>query len=107
VEIASEYFEKTGRPVTFEYVLIEDENDGPEAIKELVSLLSGIVCKINIIPVNPSRYGTDSSPSDDKVQRFAQALYDRGLTATVRKSRGKDIKGACGQLTASRLKEIN
>jgi 23S rRNA (adenine2503-C2)-methyltransferase len=106
VEIASEYFEKTGRPVTFEYVLIEDENDGPEAIKSLVSLLSGIVCKINIIPVNPSRYGADSSPSDDKVQRFAQALFDLGLTATVRKSRGKDIKGACGQLTANKLHEI-
>jgi 23S rRNA (adenine2503-C2)-methyltransferase len=105
VEIASEYFEKTSRPVTFEYVLIEGDNDGTEAIEALVALLAGIVCKINIIPVNPSRYGRDRSPSDDKVRRFAQELFDRGLTSTVRKSRGKDIKGACGQLTASRLYE--
>jgi 23S rRNA (adenine2503-C2)-methyltransferase len=107
VEIASEYFEKTGRPVTFEYVLVEDENDGPDAIAALGKLLSGIVCKINVIPVNPSRYGASRSPSDGKVLQFAQALYDLGLTATVRKSRGMDIKGACGQLTASRLREIN
>jgi 23S rRNA (adenine2503-C2)-methyltransferase len=103
VDVASDYFEKTGRPVTFEYVLIEDENDSVEAMKDLARHLSRIVCKINVIPVNPSKYGDHRNPSDDKVQRFAQGLYDLGLTATVRKSRGKDIKGACGQLTASRL----
>jgi 23S rRNA (adenine2503-C2)-methyltransferase len=102
VSVAEEYFEKTGRPVTFEYVLMEDENDTPEAVKDLAALLSGIVCKLNVIPVNPSRYG-DVSPSDDKVRWFAQCLYDLGITATIRKSRGKDIKGACGQLTASRM----
>jgi 23S rRNA (adenine2503-C2)-methyltransferase len=107
LEIASEYFEKTGRPVTFEYVLIKDENDGPEAVSALVSLLTPIVCKINVIPVNPSRDGMDRSPQDTKVQRFAQELYDRGLTATVRKSRGLDVFGACGQLTASRIPKKN
>jgi 23S rRNA (adenine2503-C2)-methyltransferase len=103
VEIASEYFEKTGRPVTFEYVLIDEENDGPEAIKALAGLLSSIVCKINVIPVNPGKFGNTTRPSDDKVQRFAQALYDLGLTATVRKSRGLDVQGACGQLTAHKI----
>jgi len=107
VEIASEYFEKTGRPVTFEYVLIEDENDGPDAVSDLVALLSPIVCKINVIPVNPGRNTLDKSPEDSKVQRFAQALYDGGLTATVRKSRGLDVQGACGQLTASKIIKKN
>jgi 23S rRNA (adenine2503-C2)-methyltransferase len=105
VEISSEYFEKTGRPVTFEYVLVADENNGPEAIEELVSLLSPIICKINVIPVNPGKFDRGKSPSDHEIQGFTQALFDRGLTATVRKSRGKDIKGACGQLTASKFSD--
>ncbi len=101
VEIAGEYFEKTGRPVTFEYVLVENENDGYEHMKMLASLLTKIVCKVNVIPVNPGTSGIYSSPAEDKVNKFTQGLYDLGITATVRKSRGKDIKGACGQLTAS------
>jgi 23S rRNA (adenine2503-C2)-methyltransferase len=103
VAVASEYFDKTGRPVTFEYVLIEGENDSDKAIEDLSALLSGIVCKINIIPLNSSGYGSGISPSEEKVRHFAQRLFDRGLSATVRKSRGQDIKGACGQLTSSKM----
>jgi 23S rRNA (adenine2503-C2)-methyltransferase len=103
VEIAGEYFEKTGRPVTFEYVLIEGENDGPEAVSGLVSILSGIVCKINVISMNPSSQNLQKGPAEEKAGRFVQSLYDHGLSVTLRKSRGMDIKGACGQLTAARI----
>lgn len=103
VAIADEYFEKTGRPVTFEYVLVENENDDLEHMKKLAALLSKIVCKVNVIPVNPGTSGIYSSPKDDMVNKFTQGLYDLGITATVRKSRGKDIQGACGQLTASKI----
>ncbi len=101
VEISQEYFEKTGRPVTFEYVVIEGENDGREAVAALASLLRGIVCKINVISLNPSRYGGGKGPSQKKVESFVQNLFDHGLNVTLRRSRGQDIKGACGQLSGS------
>ena len=101
VQIAGEYFEKTGRPVTFEYVLMEGENDGSEAVAALASLLRGIVCKVNVISLNPGRYGACKGPSFKKAGGFVQSLFDNGLNATLRKSRGQDIKGACGQLSGS------
>jgi 23S rRNA (adenine2503-C2)-methyltransferase len=105
VEIAGEYFEKTGRPVTFEYVVIKGENDGRKAVSALASMLGKITCKINVISLNPSRYGDKKGPGDTNVQAFVQALFDSGLNATLRKSRGQDIKGACGQLAGSMAME--
>jgi 23S rRNA (adenine2503-C2)-methyltransferase len=99
VAIAGEYFEKTGRPVTFEYVLIEGENDSPLAVAALSSLLGKIVCKINVISLNPGRYGSTQNQSFRHVEQFVQSLYDSGLNATLRKSKGLDISGACGQLS--------
>lgn len=98
VEIAAEYFEKTGRPVTFEYVLVEGENDGPEAVAALSALLGKIVCKVNVIPLNATGEGGGRGPGRDKVDRFVQNLFDKGLNATLRRSKGRDICGACGQL---------
>ena len=99
VDVAKRYHARTGRRVTFEYVLIEGETDAPEAVEALAGLLGGFPCKVNLIPVNPAGSGL-TSPGDGAVQRFADALYGRGLAATVRKSRGRDVFGACGQLTA-------
>ena len=104
VEIAGEYFEKTGRPVTFEYVLMEGETDGDEAVAALSSLLGKIVCKVNVISLNPSRYGEAKGPSFKKTEEFVQKLFDKGLNATLRRSRGQDIMGACGQLAGSMKK---
>jgi 23S rRNA (adenine2503-C2)-methyltransferase len=101
VDIAGKYFEKTGRPVTFEYVVIEGENDDKQAVAALASLLGKITCKINVIPLNPSRYATRKGPTQEKVQKFVQALFDNGLNATIRRSKGQDIKGACGQLSGA------
>ncbi len=98
VKIAGEYFDKTGRPVTFEYILVEGENDGAEAVSALAALLNKIVCKVNVISLNPAGSGVSRGPGEEKVGRFVQALFDKGLNATIRRSKGRDISGACGQL---------
>ena len=91
VTIAGEYFDKTGRPVTFEYVLMEGENDGAEAVCALAALLGKIVCKVNVISLNPAGSGNAKGPDQEKVGWFVQALFDKGLNATIRRSKGRDI----------------
>jgi 23S rRNA (adenine2503-C2)-methyltransferase len=98
VAIAKRFEKKTGRPVTFEYVCREGENDTPQAVRALVSLLHGVKCKVNVIPINPAGGFSAKSPAPERLQQFADALFNAGLAATVRKSRGRDISGACGQL---------
>ncbi|MDG5816675.1 23S rRNA (adenine(2503)-C(2))-methyltransferase RlmN [Chitinispirillales bacterium ANBcel5] len=100
VKIAKRYFEKTGRRVTFEYVVIDGITNTPGAKKSLSKLLSGFPCKINLIPLNTAGDIKENTVSEDKVLQFSQELHKLGLAATVRKSRGRDIMGACGQLTA-------
>jgi 23S rRNA (adenine2503-C2)-methyltransferase len=102
IDVAKRYYARTARRVTFEYVLIEGRTDTPEAAEALGKLLGGFPCKVNLIPVNPAAEAL-LAPNDAAVQRFADALYARGIAATVRKSRGRDISGACGQLTAELL----
>jgi 23S rRNA (adenine2503-C2)-methyltransferase len=84
--------------ITFEYVMLEGVNDTPEDARRLVRLLSGIRAKVNLIPLNPAPGIPYDRPSDARVDRFAQILADRHLTVSVRKSRGRDIRAACGQL---------
>jgi 23S rRNA (adenine2503-C2)-methyltransferase len=84
--------------ITFEYVLLADVNDGPDDARRLVKLLSGIKSKVNLIPLNPAPGIPYDRPSDERVNRFAQILADRHITVSVRKSRGRDIRAACGQL---------
>jgi len=101
VDIAKKYFEKTGRRVTFEYIIIDGETNTPEALSSLQHLLGGFPCKVNLIPFNPTGDNTEKKGvSEQHVQAFADSLHKRGLAATIRKSRGTDIKGACGQLSA-------
>jgi len=102
VAIAKRYEIKTGRPVTFEYVVVEGNNDTSAAVSALTALLKGFPCKINVIPLNPGADFAAASPSEKRLQDFADALLKRGLNATVRKSRGRDISGACGQLSGSK-----
>jgi 23S rRNA (adenine2503-C2)-methyltransferase len=84
--------------ITFEYVLLAGVNDSPEDARRLARLLSGIKAKVNLIPLNPAPGIPYERPSDERVDRFAQILADRHLTVSVRKSRGQDIRAACGQL---------
>jgi 23S rRNA (adenine2503-C2)-methyltransferase len=88
---------KRGR-ITFEYVMLAGVNDTPEDARRLVRLLGGIKGKVNLIPVNAAPGIPFERPSDARVDRFARVLSDRGVLVSVRKSRGRDIRAACGQL---------
>jgi 23S rRNA (adenine2503-C2)-methyltransferase len=84
--------------ITFEYVMLDGVNDSSDDARRLVKLLAGIKSKVNLIPLNPAPGISYERPSDERVDRFAQILADRHITVSVRKSRGRDIRAACGQL---------
>ena len=84
--------------ITFEYVMLKDVNDAPDDARRLVRLLAGIKAKVNLLPLNEAAGIPFERPADATVNRFARILAERGVTVSVRKSRGRDIRAACGQL---------
>ncbi len=84
--------------ITFEYVMLKGVNDAPEDARRLARLLGGIRAKVNLLPLNEAAGIPFERPSDEAVNRFAISLAERGVTVSVRKSRGRDIRAACGQL---------
>jgi len=84
--------------ITFEYVLLAGVNDRPEDARRLAKLLAGVKSKVNLIPLNAAPGIPFDRPSDDAVNQFAKILADHDLIVSVRKSRGRDIRAACGQL---------
>jgi len=100
---ARTHAEKTGRRVTFEYTLIRGENDGAEDIRLMKQKLSGILCHINLIPLNPVQETGLSGSSRKRAEVVAAELQQAGIAATVRRELGTEIDGACGQL---RLKNL-
>ena len=99
------YTEATHRRITFEYALIAGVNDAPGRADELADLLKGMLCHVNLIPLNEvSETGLAGSPKA-QVQAFLAQLEARGITATVRRELGSDIDAACGQLRLAHKKE--
>lgn len=96
------YIQETGRRVTFEYVMIHEVNDGREQATQLVRLLKGMLCHVNLIPLNPVPESGLERSSRERVQQFAKTLRAAGIEVTVRRERGTDIQAACGQLRRSR-----
>ncbi|NGZ01748.1 MAG: 23S rRNA (adenine(2503)-C(2))-methyltransferase RlmN [Nitrospira sp. WS238] len=84
--------------LTFEYVLLADVNDQPHDARRLIQLLRGMRCKANLIPFNEFPGSRFRRPSEQRILHFQSILRDGGLDAFVRKSRGRDVLGACGQL---------
>jgi 23S rRNA (adenine2503-C2)-methyltransferase len=84
--------------ITFEYVLLDGVNDTLDDARRLARLLSGIKSKVNLLPLNEAPGIPFRRPSDDRVNAFACELSERGVAVSVRKSRGRDIRAACGQL---------
>ena len=84
--------------ITFEYVLLAGVNDRPSDAARLAGLLAGLRAKVNLIPLNAAPGIPFERPSDRAIDRFAKTLADRGVIVSVRKSRGRDIRAACGQL---------
>ena len=93
-----DYFEKTGRVVTFEYTLIRDVNDRPHHTDELIRLLRGLPCKVNLIPLSPVEGFDGKCPDSHTCLTFLDTMIKAGFNTTLRKSRGKEVAAACGQL---------
>ena len=92
------YFEKTGRRITFEYSLVAGVNDQPEDVKELTDILKRRNCHLNLIPVNPIKERDYKRPDRKNALEFKNKLEKNGINCTIRRERGSDIDGACGQL---------
>jgi 23S rRNA (adenine2503-C2)-methyltransferase len=84
--------------ITFEYVLLAGVNDSPDDARALARLLAKVKSKVNLIPLNAAAGIPFGRPSDEVIDRFARILSERGAIVSVRKSRGRDIRAACGQL---------
>jgi 23S rRNA (adenine2503-C2)-methyltransferase len=91
--------------ITFEYVLLAGVNDRPEDARRLAKLLAGVKSKVNLIPLNAAAGIPFERPSDEAIDRFARILAEHDLVVSVRKSRGRDIRAACGQLIVDGLKK--
>lgn len=92
------FYRKTGNKMTFEYILLKDFNDGPEDAEELIELCKKVPAKINVIEYNPIDEADFEKTDETNRERFIRYLERARITAKVRRSRGKDIAAACGQL---------
>ena len=92
------YHAKTKNPVTYEYIVFHNFNDGLEDAKELARFCKHVPCKVNIIEYNPIAFADFVNAEEDKIEIFAAHLRKQGIITNIRRSRGKDIDAACGQL---------
>ncbi len=95
-----DYVEQTGRRLSFEWALINGINDTPEHARELAALIKGMICHVNIIPLNPTPIYPGAPTSAERALEFKSTLEESGITCTIRIRRGVDIKACCGQLAA-------
>lgn len=98
INAAKDYSEKTKRRITFEYALIKGVNDSQKDMEELSRLLKGMLCHVNLIPLNPVKESGYKGTERSEAENFALFLKGFGVEATVRRQLGKEIDGACGQL---------
>ena len=98
---------QTRHGITFEYVMIKGVNDSLTHAKKLVSFLSGLKAKVNLIPMNPHPGSAMVSTDFDQMRVFQEYLTKRSIPAPVRYSRGQDVSAACGQLASKRKEELN
>lgn len=101
VKAAKYYFEKTGRRVIFEYTMIKGVNMNHFDAKRLSEILRGFPCHVNLIMLNPVKEKNLTGCTKEEGERFMKKLNEMGVSATIRKSKGSDVGGACGQLRRS------
>ena len=104
IQACKDYIAKTNRRISFEYALAKDSNDNLDDAKELVKLLKGMLCHVNLIPINKIENGQYSKSTNENIMRFRDYLNDHGIVATIRRELGSDIDAACGQLRRKNLK---
>ncbi len=101
IDVCREYVDKTGRRITFEWASIQGENDTSEQAHALGKLLKGMLCHVNIIPLNPTGGYHHGPSAGERIDQFIDTLSTYGVSATVRVRRGIDINAGCGQLKAA------
>lgn len=103
VDACRKYVAETNRRVSFEYTLIHGINDSAECAKELSDKLKGLLCHVNLIPVNDVEERGNIRSSEDTVKKFLQILKNNGINATIRRTLGSDINASCGQLRRKKI----
>ena len=98
IDTCKRYIKKTGRRISFEYTLIHGVNDTDECARQLAKLLEGMICHVNLIPVNEVSETSFVKSEKARILSFSNILTSRGITTTVRRKLGADIEAACGQL---------
>ena len=107
LKACKDYINVTGRRISFEYAVVEGVNDSDANAKELAKRLKGMLCHVNLIPVNPVKENTYQKPDRNKIEHFCKLLNDLGLNTTIRRTLGSDIDASCGQLRGKALEESN
>lgn len=98
IEISKYYNKKTGKEITYEYVLLDGINDSENDAKDVANILKGVNCKINLIPYNGKKNSEFKRPAENKILQFQKVLMNSGYKTFIRKEKGSDISAACGQL---------
>ncbi len=105
MQACKDYISMTNKRISFEYALAKDNNDNLQDAQELVKLLRGMLCHVNLIPINKIENGKFTKSSNENIIKFRDYLNDHGIVATIRRELGSDIDAACGQLRRKNLKE--
>lgn len=104
MKACKDYIKITNKRISFEYALAKDNNDNLEDAKELVNLLKGMICHVNLIPINKIENGKFTKSTNENIIKFRDYLNSKGIVATIRRELGSDIDAACGQLRRKNLK---
>ena len=97
------YLSQTARRISFEYSLVKGVNDSPECARQLIKLVHGMNCHINLIPVNPIKERDYEQSEKNSIHNFKEILEKAGVNVTIRREMGRDIDGACGQLRQNHI----
>lgn len=104
MKACKDYIKTTNRRISFEYALAKDNNDNLEDAKRLIKLLKGMLCHVNLIPINKIENGQFIKSSNENIIKFRDYLNEHGIVATIRRELGSDIDAACGQLRRKNIK---
>lgn len=107
IKACKDYIAMTNKRISFEYALAKDNNDNMQDAKELTNLLKGMLCHVNLIPINKIENGKFTKSSNENIIKFRDYLNDHGIVATIRRELGSDIEAACGQLRRKNLNPKN
>jgi 23S rRNA (adenine2503-C2)-methyltransferase len=102
MEACHEYVRKTHRRITFEWALIQEVNDSPEQARKLAQMARGMLCHVNVIPLNPTQGYSGKATTRERARAFKEELEHLGIPCTIRVRRGIEIQAGCGQLAAKR-----